>query len=753
MADLMYTASKTKTQDRPGWTVSFRHPLRTDANGSPGRKVRKGLGTTDADEADRLVAQLNGLLRDSSWWSAAKREEAERTFDRRITAAFYDGLQAGMPDSWDIRNEHIRILDPSDGYCRVLLVGATGAGKTSLLRQLIGSDPVQDRFPSTSTAKTTISDIEVVLARGAYSAVVTFFSEFWVQTNLEECVVDACTTWWETQSRAKTADRLLNHRDQRFRLSYALGTLSRRITAASDEAWAFDGDPAATPEFDDEVLSRTERERNRALLNEYLDEIVSLSERCLRSTNIYLGDDIRDRTGLEREEAYEAFEESVRDDEAFDALLKRILEQLKRKFRLPTRGHFQFHSSGWPSKWVFETRDRAQFIQEVRFFSSNTASQFGRLLTPFVDGLRIRGPLFPQFADEHPNLVLFDGQGLGHTPDSAASVTTQITRRFATSDVILLVDNAQQPMQAASISVLRAAVTGGHERKLAVALTHFDRVGGSNLPNFSLKKAHVLASVANGLSALNDAVGLSVIRGIERTIEDRCFLFGALDRRSSTLPPGVVGEFERMFAFFAEAIEPEDRREARPSYNPDGLLLALQEAARGFRRIWESRLGLRPGAAVHSEHWTRVKALTRRISSEIDVEYDTLRPVADFLSRLTEEISRFLERPAKWRGRAPSDEEADATISSIRRQIYDDLHKMVAHRLLAEHLSDWRSAYRRSGGGSARERARDVNSIYESGAPIISTLMSEDSEDLVREVRSIVYGAIRQNGGDLDTDD
>ncbi|MGY4167572.1 hypothetical protein [Bradyrhizobium sp. USDA 4529] len=56
-----------------------------------------------------------------------------------------------------------------------------------------------------------------------------------------------------------------------------MGTLSRRSTAASDEAWAFDGDQAATPEFDDEVLSRAERERNRALLNDYLDEIVSLS--------------------------------------------------------------------------------------------------------------------------------------------------------------------------------------------------------------------------------------------------------------------------------------------------------------------------------------------------------------------------------------------------------------------------------------------------------------------------------------------
>ena len=42
---------------------------------------------------------------------------------------------------------------------------------------MIGSDPDEDRFPSTSTSRTTIADTEVILAEGPYRAVVTFIKE------------------------------------------------------------------------------------------------------------------------------------------------------------------------------------------------------------------------------------------------------------------------------------------------------------------------------------------------------------------------------------------------------------------------------------------------------------------------------------------------------------------------------------------------------------------------------------------------
>lgn len=52
-------------------------------------------------------------------------------------------------------------------------------------------------------------------------------------------------------------------------------------------------------------------------------------------------------------------------------------------------------------------------------------------------------------AVQQPKLVLLDGEGLGHTPKSVAAISTSLTRRIESTDAIVLVDNAVQPMQAA----------------------------------------------------------------------------------------------------------------------------------------------------------------------------------------------------------------------------------------------------------------------------------------------------------------
>ena len=218
-----YVASKSRTQNRPGWSISFRHPLRTDTKGKPGLKMRRGLGTDDEQVAEKLVEQMNEILADESWWNAAKRGEAATRFHKVVVDAFFDEIQAGRLSLESVREAEIPLPGSEQGYARVQFVGTTGAGKTSLVRQLIGSDPDEDRFPSTAPAKTTIADLEVVQAEGEFKAVVTFFSEFQIQAYVEECLMAAGVAAFDGSNEAKIADRLLNHSDQKFRLSYVLG--------------------------------------------------------------------------------------------------------------------------------------------------------------------------------------------------------------------------------------------------------------------------------------------------------------------------------------------------------------------------------------------------------------------------------------------------------------------------------------------------------------------------------------------------
>ena len=245
MSKSTYSAFMSRS-NRPGWSVSFRHPLPLiDARGKPGLRMRRGLGTTDESEAEQLVAEMNTLLTDRTWWNANRRADAERKFSKAIVAAFYGEIQAGREDPEALREEVIRLpaSKDDDPYSRVLFVGTTGAGKTSLLRQLIDSDPDKDRFPSTAPAKTTIADIEVVQSDGDYQAVVTFFTEFQIQASVEECIADACSAAREKERNDKIAERFLNHRDQKFRLSYVLGGWRDANDQEEDEGFSFDEDP------------------------------------------------------------------------------------------------------------------------------------------------------------------------------------------------------------------------------------------------------------------------------------------------------------------------------------------------------------------------------------------------------------------------------------------------------------------------------------------------------------------------------
>jgi len=72
---------------------------------------------------------------------------------------------------------------------------------------------------------------------------------------------------------------------------------------------------------------------------------------------------------------------------------------------------------------------------------------------------------------------------------------------------VLLVDNAARPMQAAPVAARKGIAVSGNASKLHVIFTHFDQVKGDNLPGFSDREQHVLASVENVLKSIGDELG------------------------------------------------------------------------------------------------------------------------------------------------------------------------------------------------------------------------------------------------------
>ncbi len=141
-----------------------------------------------------------------------------------MVSAFFDHLLPESRNGWAEREHILPLPSKEDGYAKVQLVGTTGAGKTTVVRQLLGTDPSKERFPSTSAAKTTVSDLEIIVGGDKFSAAVSFITREQARHYVMECISASVSAHLENNQPSEISRRFMEHAEQKFRLSYVLGS-------------------------------------------------------------------------------------------------------------------------------------------------------------------------------------------------------------------------------------------------------------------------------------------------------------------------------------------------------------------------------------------------------------------------------------------------------------------------------------------------------------------------------------------------
>lgn len=273
-----------------------------------------------------------------------------------------------------------------------------------------------------------------------------------------------------------TVRRFLEHAEQRFRLSYLLGTLP---------------DAGAEQEREEEEEDETDREEalageDRAHLIEklraYLDQVQTVAASASKRLEESLGLSLESASQADRDTFEELLEESLRDADDFHELVDDVMVDIESRFAQLTDDELRRGPGDWPELWFHRcpAAVRAGFIRRVNRFCSNQAAQFGTLLTPLVEGIRVRGPFAPIW-------------------------------------------NGQMRLLAAPNSALRSIVSSGQQSKLVFAFTHFDLVQGPNLPNRTAREQHVLASLDQSIGALGKEISRGVENALRRTASERSF--------------------------------------------------------------------------------------------------------------------------------------------------------------------------------------------------------------------------------------
>lgn len=722
-----YSARLTKSGVN-SWAVEFRHPVLKDREGKQGRKIRRGLGVNPED-SQAIVDDLNQLLADQSYWSLSEQKRAAREFSSKSVDIFYGQMEEELTlDPWEQREKKITLPGHKDGYSRVMLLGTTGAGKTTVIRQLIGTEPDEISFPAISASRTTTCHTEYVFSEGKWCGVVTFNSQAQTIKLIEECVWEAFRRAVLGENEKTIAKALLSHPEQRFRLSYFLGqyrTTNRTNLKDIDQS---------------EDIPYPDQQELQVELDYIINEVRALAKEA-KAQFPPEGDDIDEVIDL----LYDVW---VREDtERFNDLVHYILLLIKKRFDVIDHGLYR-DTRGWPEYWYHESEDKTQVLKTMRWFAGNEGRRFGQLLAPVVNGVRLQGPFKPSWWGDgnSPQMVLIDGEGIGHDSNITTSIPMDVTARFKESDAIILVDNATQPMLDIPKVILREAVSRGQLDKLMVVYTRFDQVQGSNMVDDEDRIDHVMSIQTGAIEAMQEAYNLNsgMIRQLRDHLADLTFFFPSANELQNP-PEELVIEMNR----FIEALESKSSKTqlhstngdySFPEYDLGRLVLVISETEELFMQKWLGLLGLR-ASQFSKQHWMRIKALSNRLANWPKLaEYSDLKPADDLASFLMQRVNEFLYAPKAWSANIP-DQDKTRIIQKLSSLISDKIDELIYKRMKIDNHAQWIVAYNFRGAGSTFQRVSECRSIFEKVIPQPRISYDTASGDLLDEINAIIVQA------------
>lgn len=741
-----YTARKHRTEGRKFFSVTFRHPMKGEKGRTTGRKVAKGLGTENEEEADKWVNELNELLASPEFHAYGAEAEARKRFAPIVCDIFYEGLEPAGTNHRAEREKRIPL--PRDGYTWNLLMGITGAGKSSMLRRLAGIDHKTEKFPAISINRTTTCDIELITAGQDYRAVITFLTQPQAQQAVIDSISAAVLEAAVGGDDAKVMSKFLEQSDMRFRLKYLLGDWE---TDSGEDEFVFEGETELDSEAETESES-AEKAGRRETLQKILIQIRSIAKEATGTVAASLGP-LEKLTGEERNYALEEIQEEAEQMDAFLDLVSDVMSELRSRFEIATAGEFLRSSTGWPTAWTLTmaAEQRAEFIKTLWWFSGNTKSRWGNLLTPLVTGMRVKGPFRPSWAKGEYKHVIIDTEGLMHAKASS-DVPVQLTTLFKDVDTVILIESAKNALHSpVAAKVFEAVATTGYTSKFALVFTHMDLAKADDLQDSRSKKEKVFGGARNILeNEISKTAGLDAAQHLEAHLRTNTFYFAYLDpNRYPSKEPAAVAKFEKVVGEqFREFVlnltsrtQPDLKLPAYPKYSMKHLALAVREASVSFIETWDALLGFKYSQETEPAPWQSVKAMSRRYAEGWLWDGFWLSPIDNLTAALRRVLTKFLDSPIDWGGKPVSDDEKRAIIDGLKQEIGNALPTIAEERLRKIPVADWQEAYKLRQKGSTSIRRQQVRLILQTQIPVpefvadrVSLLWMEQIEKLVEDL-------------------
>jgi hypothetical protein len=566
----------------------------------------------------------------------------------------------------------------------IYLLGDTGAGKTCVVRQLLGT--TNQSFPSVRRLRTTVAPTDfIITSEPELAAAFVFKTEpeisRFVREILEEAVLASLRAIEDEDNGLDLADVLANSPDERFRLSCFLSEKERRELGQrimSDLA----------PRIHSWVLSNFPKEEDR-------------------STAIALAVENEFSPDLEHIEK---------------AILGSIRAQVNAACAAPP-------DQPIPATFLFRSVDKLEFVARLKTFLSVEQGS----ISPVIEKARVRGMLRSALLPPGAELVVIDGEGIGHDVRESRTLSARHLEYFYLSDGIVLVEDSETPFKAGGKSALAGIAKNGYLPKLSLAFSRLDKVQAEKEGRI-FQQREVDKSLRNALHALKDDGVL---------IEKRDLDVRYLANMDKDLPDD---ETQHEIKSLLEAtIKKHAKAKARfvaPVYDFELLAAFLTEATAALRAAWE---GYIRGQGTKAAPWQTQKAFTFRMDWKED-EYRFLKPVAEFADLLVSKLSPFLSKPIGWTEEITQAHKKDC-LGRLSREFSHRVLELVRSEVLEDEHPQWTGAAKLHGPGSTFDRRRVIMEAIYASAPQLTGADAKKFKDAVKSVIESALGACARDAG------
>jgi len=380
--------------------------------------------------------------------------------------------------------------------------------------------------------------------------------------------------------------------------------------------------------------------------------------------------------------------------EALTAIKTKILDHIQTKVSEVCDGHKLFSDADF---FQHSSGDLESFIAKAKLLLSSTRNS----VSPVVEYARLQGNLLATWLPQNAELVLIDGEGIGHDTREASRLSARHLDYFHFADSIGLVEECKKPFASGGKSAIEGVMRNGYSEKFNLVFTKLDEVevGDGECSN----REDQIRAVKKGLRNVKNALkedGAELDIGAER-------LYYLSNMNGSQLDSHSVSEVNRLLGSIKARFEEAKPQFVQPGYDYEMLSSYLSKSSGSFTAKWNSMLS--------AKHWQTVKAFNRRMCWEWD-EFRDMKPVSDFHSEVTKELDYFISHPKSWDESAtPSMQQS--SIAKVKQVFSKQLLAFARIVILKNYGDGWDDAMSLSGSGSATIRKNQIQRILEDVLP------------------------------------